>query len=144
MTNQIFPCLWFDGNAKAAADFYCSVFTNSKIINDTPMVVIFEINGTRVMGLNGGPIFKFNEAVSMVINCDTQDEIDYFWEKLISNGGKESRCGWLKDQFGFSWQVVPSKIGQWMSDPAKAAKAMEVIMPMNKIDIATIEEAINK
>ena len=92
MTHPIYPCLWFDGQAKAAAEFYCSVFKNSKILADNPLVVTFELNGTKFMGLNGGPQFKFNEAVSFVVNCDTQEEIDYYWEKLTT-GGQESMCG---------------------------------------------------
>jgi predicted 3-demethylubiquinone-9 3-methyltransferase (glyoxalase superfamily) len=141
MNNQIYPCLWFDGKAKAAADFYCSIFKDSKIINDTPMVVMFEINGNRFMGLNGGPQFKFDEAISFVINCDTQDEIDYYWEKLIAGGGSESRCGWLKDQFGVSWQVVPSMLGKLMSDPERSGRVMQEIMKMRKLDIKTLEQA---
>ena len=128
MNNQIFPCMWFDGNAKAAADFYCSVFKNSKILDENPMVVMFELNGNKVMGLNGGPHFKFNEALSFVVNCDTQEEIDYYWEKFTADGGQESMCGWLKDKFGFSWQIVPSMIAQLMSDPEKGQRVMQAIM----------------
>lgn len=141
MTNQIFPCLWFDGKAKEAAEFYCTVFKNSKIMDDTPMVVIFELNGTRFMGLNGGPQFKFDEAVSFVVNCDTQEEIDYYWEKLTANGGQESMCGWLKDKFGLSWQIVPSIIGKLMSDPQKAERVMKVVMQMKKLDIEKLTQA---
>ena len=141
MNNQIFPCMWFDGNAKAAADFYCSVFKNSKIMDENPMVVIFELNGNKVMGLNGGPLFKFNEALSFVVNCDTQDEIDYYWDKLTTDGGQESMCGWLKDKFGFSWQIVPSMIGQLMSDPAKGQRVMQAVMGMKKLDIDKLRNA---
>ncbi|MDQ6481221.1 VOC family protein [Dyadobacter sp. LHD-138] len=141
MNNQIFPCMWFDGNAKAAADFYCSVFKNSKIMDENPMVVIFELNGNKVMGLNGGPQFKFNEALSFVVNCDTQDEIDYYWGKLTADGGQESMCGWLKDKFGFSWQIVPSMIGQLMSDPAKGQRVMQAVMGMKKLDIDKLKNA---
>lgn len=141
MNNPIFPCLWFDGNAKAAADFYCSVFKNSKIIDDTPMVVTFELNGYKVMGLNGGPQFKFDEAVSLVVNCDTQEEIDYYWNAFTTEGGKESMCGWLKDKFGFSWQIVPSNISELMSDPARAQRIMAEVMQMKKLDLAKIEQA---
>ncbi len=141
MTNQIFPCLWFDGKAKEAAVFYCSVFKDSKIIDDTPMVVTFELNGQKFMGLNGGPQFKFDEAVSFVVNCKTQEEIDHYWEKLTSEGGQESMCGWLKDKFGVSWQIVPSNIGKFMSDPEKAQRVMPVLMGMKKIDIKKLEEA---
>jgi predicted 3-demethylubiquinone-9 3-methyltransferase (glyoxalase superfamily) len=135
MSNPIYPCLWFDGNAKAAAEFYCSIFKNSKITTDSPMVVMFEINGYKVMCLNGGPKFKFNEAFSFVVNCDSQKDIDYYWEKLTANGGEESMCGWLKDKFGFSWQIIPSNIGKLMTDPTKAPKVMELVMTMRKIDM---------
>ena len=141
MNNLIFPCLWFDGNAKAAADFYCSVFKNSKIIDDTPMVVTFELNGYKVMGLNGGPQFKFDEAVSLVVNCDNQKEIDYYWDAFTTNGGQESMCGWLKDKFVFSWQIVPSNISELMSDPARAQRIMAEVMQMKKLDVARIEKA---
>jgi predicted 3-demethylubiquinone-9 3-methyltransferase (glyoxalase superfamily) len=141
MNNSIYPCLWFDGNAKAAAEFYCSVFKNSKILQENPVVVTFELNGYKVMGLNGGPKFKFNEAVSFVINCDTQDEVDYYWEKLTADGGREDMCGWLKDKFGLSWQVVPSVIGKLMLDPERAQRVMQGIMGMKKLDIALLENA---
>lgn len=141
MSNPIFPCLWFDGNAKAAAEFYCSVFKNSKITVDTPMVVMFEINEYKVMGLNGGPHFKFNEAVSLVVNCDSQDEIDYYWEKLTSDGGQESMCGWLKDKFGFSWQIIPTDLGSLMTDPDRSRRIMEVVMKMKKLNIEEIRNA---
>lgn len=141
MSKPLTVCLWFDGRAKEAAEFYCSVFKNSRITHVNPMVVTFEINGGKFMGLNGGPKFKFDEAASLVVGCDTQEEIDYYWEKLIAGGGNESRCGWLKDKFGFSWQIVPSEMGQLMSDPARAQRIMEVVMPMNKLDLAKIKEA---
>jgi predicted 3-demethylubiquinone-9 3-methyltransferase (glyoxalase superfamily) len=141
MNNPIYPCLWFDGKAKEAAEFYCSVFKDSKIITDTPMVVQFELNGSRFMGLNGGPHFKFNEAVSLVVNCETQEEIDYYWEKLTGEGGQESMCGWLKDKYGLSWQIVPSNMGKLMTDPARAQRVMPVLMQMKKLDIRKLEEA---
>lgn len=135
MSKDIFPCLWFDGNAKDAAQFYCSVFKNSKITAENPVVVMFEINGTKFMALNGGPQFKLDEAVSFVVNCDTQDEIDYYWEKLTSDGGEESQCGWLKDKFGVSWQIVPSNLGELMKDPQRAQRVMRVVMQMKKLDM---------
>ena len=141
MTNQIYPCLWFDGQAKVAADFYCSIFKNSKITTDTPMVVNFELNGKKFMGLNGGPMFKFNEAVSMVVECETQEEIDNYWNKLTADGGQESQCGWLKDKFGFSWQIIPAIIGKLMTDPEKGSGAMQELMKMKKIDIAKLVNA---
>ena len=140
MSKSVYPCLWFDGQAKAAAEFYCSVFKNARIIDDTPMVVTFELNGARFMGLNAGPQFKFTEAVSFVINCDSQEEIDYYWEKL-TDGGEESMCGWLKDKFGLSWQVVPSNIGKLMADPAKAERVGKVLFTMKKLDKAMLENA---
>lgn len=140
MTNQLYPCLWFDGQAKAAAEFYCSVFKNSKITTDTPMVVNFELNGQKFMGLNGGPHFKFNEAVSFVVNCENQEEIDYYWNKL-TEGGQESQCGWLKDKFGLSWQIVPSILGKLMTDPEKAPRVMQAFMQMKKFDIEKLMNA---
>ncbi len=278
MTNKIFPCLWFDGKAKEAADLYCSLFSGSRITTDTPMVVNFEIAGKKIMGLNGGPMFKinpsislfvtcesdeeietmynallqdskammalgkypwsekygwvvdkfgmtwqlnlgnlsgggekitpsflfvgeqygkakaaidcytaifpnsqvhplslyqagetqpegnlkfghftinntmfaamdgfgnhefqFNEGVSLVVECSEQTEIDFYWEQLIADGGKESRCGWLKDKFGVSWQIIPANIGQLMSNPEKSGRVMQAILKMNKLDIATLE-----
>jgi len=141
MSKQIYPCFWFDGNARSAADFYCSIFKNSRILESNAMVVIFEVNGFKVMGLNGGPSFTFNEAVSLVVSCDSQEEIDYYWEKLTADGGKESRCGWLKDKFGFSWQIVPSNMGELMSDPEKSRRVMQAMMGMKKIDIDALRSA---
>lgn len=280
MANKIHPCLWFDGQAKAAASFYTSIFNNSKITADTPMVVNFEIEGFKIMGLNGGPMFtinpsislfvtckseaeidnlytklveegkimmpldkypwaekyaflsdrfgvawqlmlastpasmpkiypsllfvgkqfgnanaaiesyasifanakthslnlynageeapegylkfgifelngslfsamdgagnhafQFNEAVSLVLECANQDEIDYYWKKLTANGGVESRCGWLKDSFGISWQIIPANLGQLMTNPSKGGRAMQALMQMGKIDIATLENS---
>lgn len=141
MTHTIYPCLWFDGQAKAAAEFYCSVFKNSKIISDSSMVVIFEVNGTKFMGLNAGPHFRFNEAISFVVTCETQTEIDFYWEKLTSGGGEENMCGWLKDKFGLSWQIVPGVLGKLMNDPAKGQRVGEVLMKMKKLDIKALEAA---
>ncbi len=141
MTNQLYPCLWFDGNAKAAADFYCSVFKNSKITIDTPMVVNFELNGKKFMGLNGGPRFKFSEAVSLVVECENQEEIDYYWNKLTADGGEESMCGWLKDKFGFSWQIIPAIIGKLMTDPEKGGRVMQEVLKMKKIDLEKLVNA---
>jgi predicted 3-demethylubiquinone-9 3-methyltransferase (glyoxalase superfamily) len=140
MNNTIFPCLWFEGHAKAAADFYCSVFKNSCILDESPMVVTFEINGSKFMNLNGGSQFRYNESVSFVVNCETQEEIDYYWKKL-TDGGEESMCGWLKDKFGVSWQIVPSNIARLMSDPARAERIMKAVFNMRKLDIETISNA---
>lgn len=141
MKNSIYPCLWFNGQAKEAAEFYCSVFKNSKILQDTPMVVTFELNGRKFMGLNGGPNFKFNEAISFVVECTDQNEIDYYWEKLIAGGGNESQCGWLKDKFGVSWQIIPYNIGELMSEPGKGQRAMEQLLKMKKLDISILMNA---
>ena len=140
MSNSIYPCLWFDGQAKAAAEFYCSVFKNAKILSDTPMVVTFELNGKKFMGLNGGPKFKFTEAVSFVVECETQEEIDNYWSRL-TEGGQESMCGWLKDKFGLSWQIVPSILSKLMSDPERAPRVMQAFMQMKKFDIEKLEKA---
>jgi predicted 3-demethylubiquinone-9 3-methyltransferase (glyoxalase superfamily) len=141
MKNTIYPCLWFDGNAKEAASFYCSVFKNSSITTDTPLVVNFELDGKKFMGLNGGPQFKFTEAVSLVVECETQKEIDYYWEKLTADGGAESMCGWLKDKFGFSWQIIPRQIGEWMSKPDRAQAVMQEVLSMRKLDMARLQAA---
>ena len=141
MTNNIYPCLWFNGNAKEAAVFYCSIFPNSKIVNDSGMVVNFELNGHFFMGLNGGDNFKFNEAVSFVISCKDQDEIDHYWYKLIADGGSEGNCGWLKDKFGVSWQVVPTILGDLMSNPNNGQRVVEAFMKMKKFDIETLKNA---
>ncbi|MBK6444221.1 MAG: VOC family protein [Bacteroidetes bacterium] len=140
MTNKIYPCLWFDGQAKAAADYYCSIFKNSKITSENPMVVIFELNGKKFMGLNGGPQYKFSPATSFVIECETQDEIDFYWEKL-GEGGVYNQCGWLDDKFGISWQIVPSILGKLMSDPSKATRVVQAFMKMTKFDIEKLVNA---
>uniref|UniRef100_F4CAN1 3-demethylubiquinone-9 3-methyltransferase n=1 Tax=Sphingobacterium sp. (strain 21) TaxID=743722 RepID=F4CAN1_SPHS2 len=140
MKNSIYPCLWFDGQAQEAAKFYCSIFPNSKITADNQMVVTFELDGKKFMGLNGGPNFTFNEAVSFVIDCDTQEEIDHYWEKLTSGGGQEGNCGWLKDKYGMSWQVVPTVLPKLLSDPEKSQKVLDAYLKMKKFDIKTLEE----
>jgi predicted 3-demethylubiquinone-9 3-methyltransferase (glyoxalase superfamily) len=141
MTGKIYPCLWFDGNAKEAATFYCAVFKNAKITSESPMVVTFDLDGRKIMCLNGGPHFKFNEAVSFVIPCEDQAEIDYFWDTLTSNGGVESRCGWLKDKFGVSWQVIPGNMAQFMTSPERSVRVMEALLKMNKLDIEILQNA---
>lgn len=141
MTKGLVTCLWFDGQAEAAANYYCSVFKDSEITQVTPMVVTFEINGSKFMGLNGGPQFKFDEAVSFMVNCDSQEEIDYYWDTLTKDGGQESMCGWLKDKFGLSWQIIPSNIGELMADPERAQRVMAVVMQMKKLDKEKMENA---
>ena len=150
---KITPFLWFDNNAEEAAQFYTSVFKNSKILNvsrygdagpgpkGSVMVVNFQLEGQQFTALNGGPLFKFSEAFSFVVNCETQKEIDEYWNKLTSGGGKESECGWLKDKFGFSWQIVPTALGKLMGDPQKANRVMQALLQMKKLDIATLEDA---
>jgi predicted 3-demethylubiquinone-9 3-methyltransferase (glyoxalase superfamily) len=140
MKNPVFPCLWFSSNAREAAAFYCSVFTNAQITYENPAVVFFEVNGQKFMCLNGGPEFSFNESVSFVIECANQQEIDYYWNALTADG-TESQCGWLKDKYGVSWQVVPAMMGDLMQDPARAQRVMEAMMPMKKLDIDALVHA---
>jgi predicted 3-demethylubiquinone-9 3-methyltransferase (glyoxalase superfamily) len=141
MAYPIFPCLWFDGQAQEAAKFYCSVFKNSRITEDNGMVVTFELNGSKFMGLNAGPEFTFNESISFVVNCDTQEEIDDYWKNLTAGGGSESMCGWLKDRFGVSWQIVPTVLPKLLADPARSSRVMEAFMKMKKFDIKALENA---
>lgn len=140
MTTQLYPCLWFDGIAKEAVAYYCSIFKNSKIISENPFVIIFELSGTKFMALNGGPEYKFSPANSYVIPCQTQAEIDYYWDKL-GKDGVYNKCGWLDDKYGVSWQVVPEILGKLMSDPNKAPKVMYAFMQMKKFDIDTLVNA---
>lgn len=148
MTAQkITPCLWFDGNAEEAAAFYVSIFPDSAVTKVTPgpdgtaLVVEFRLAGGRFLAINGGPQFKFNEAISLSIDCHSQAEVDELWEKLCSGGGEPSQCGWLKDRYGVSWQVVPSVLSQLLSDPAKAGRVMPVLLKMTKLDIAALQAA---
>ena len=154
MQQQIVPNLWFDTEAEEAANFYTSVFKNSRIVNTTHytdagpreagmvMTVEFELNGNPFVAINGGSQFKFDEAVSFLITCDDQDEIDYFWDAL-TDGGEESQCGWLKDRFGLSWQVVPAGREELFAepDPERARRAMEAMLGMRKLDIAALQRA---
>ena len=146
---KITPFLWFDGNAEEAMNFYLSVFKNSKQVSTMPgpggtvMGVTFELDGLEFIGLNAGPMFKFNEAVSFFIKADTQEEIDYYWQRLTADGGEESMCGWLKDKFGLSWQGVPSVLGELLGhqDRERAGRAMQAMLKMKKIIIAELENA---
>ncbi len=140
MPNQIYPCLWFNQNAQEAADFYCSVFEKSRILSSNPIVVNFELSGTKFMALNGGPQYQHTPANSYVIECDSQEEIDHYWEKL-GEGGHHDQCGWLADKFGVSWQVVPSILGELMSDPERAPHVSAAFMKMKKFDIQTLLNA---
>lgn len=133
----LYPCLWFDGQAKAAAAYYCSIFPNSKITNENPIVVRFELNGFQFMGLNGGPQYQFSPANSYVLECETQEEIDHYWDTLGANG-VYNQCGWLDDQFGVSWQIVPAILGELMADAEKAPRVIEAFMQMTKFDIETL------
>lgn len=141
MQRQLYPCLWFNNQAREAADYYCSIFPNSRILQDTGMVVNFELNGEYFMGLNGGENFQFNESISFVIPCKDQQEIDHYWNKFTTDGGKESMCGWCSDKFGVSWQVIPAILGELMSDPAKAPRVMQAFMKMRKFDIEALKNA---
>jgi len=160
MQNKISPCLWFDHEAEDAARFYTSVFKDSKIVSvshypDTGqeihgkpagsvMVVVFELNGQSYTALNGGPHFKFNEAISLQIECETQEEVDYYWDKLGEGGDPKARqCGWLKDKFGLSWQVVPKMLNELMTDvdSAKMKRSFAAMLKMQKLDIAALERA---
>ena len=154
MQQKITPNLWFDTEAEQAADFYTSVFKNSRIVGKTHytegapreagmvMTVEFELDGQRFVGINGGPEFKFDEAVSLQVNCEDQDEIDYYWDKL-TDGGSEGPCGWCKDRFGLSWQVVPADAEELFgdADPSRAARAMKAMFGMKKLDVAALREA---
>lgn len=142
MSNKIYPCLWFDQNAHEAADYYCSIFPNSKILNKTPFVAVYELDGQRYMNLNGGPEHTFNEAVSFVVSCRDQEEVDYYWNKLTRDG-EEGKCGWLSDKYGVSWQIVPKELSQLMSDPDKAPKVMYAFMQMKKLVLADLIAAAN-
>jgi predicted 3-demethylubiquinone-9 3-methyltransferase (glyoxalase superfamily) len=155
MQHKITPSLWFDTEAEEAADFYTSVFKDSRIVTKTHytegapreagmvMTVEWELNGQRFVGINGGPQFKFDEAVSFQINCEDQDEVDYYWEKLIEGGGSEGQCGWLKDKFGLSWQVVPTGMEEVFADPdpERAERAMKAMLQMSKLDVAELRRA---
>jgi predicted 3-demethylubiquinone-9 3-methyltransferase (glyoxalase superfamily) len=157
---RIVPCLWFDGQAEEAAELYTSIFPSSRIVKTarygeagrehhrqepgSVMVVEFELDGQRFVGLNGGPQFQFTEAISLQVMCDDQEEVDYYWEKLGEGGDPNARqCGWLKDRFGLSWQVVPTVVTELLSDPSseRSQRAMEAVMEMKKIDIDTVRRA---
>ena len=150
---QITPFLWFDNQAEEAAHFYVSIFKNSKIVSVTHygeagpgpegsvMTMVFQLDGQEFIALNGGPHFKFTEAISFVVNCKTQEEVDEFWEKL-SEGGEEVQCGWLKDKYGLSWQIVPTVLGEMLTDPdpAKSQRVMQAMLQMKKIEIEGLKK----
>ena len=157
---RITPCLWFDDQAEEAVEFYTAIFANSRIVNlsrygeagheihgrpaGTVMTVTFELDGQAFTALNGGPIFKFNEAISFQVNCETQEEVDYYWENLSAGGDeKAQQCGWLKDRYGVSWQVVPSVLIEMINDhdPEKSGRVMEAMLRMKKLDIDELKRA---
>jgi predicted 3-demethylubiquinone-9 3-methyltransferase (glyoxalase superfamily) len=154
-TQKITTFLWFDGQAEEAVNFYTSIFKNSKVLNTTRygdagpgpkgsvMTIEFDLDGQTFTAINGGPEFKFTEAISLVVHCQTQEEVDYFWEKLPADGGKTIECGWLKDKFGLAWQVTPDILLELIadSDTEKSQRVMKAMMKMKKIDIAEIERA---
>lgn len=145
---KITPFLWFDGRAEEAMNFYVGIFKNSKIVSATPgpdgkvMSVTFELQGQRFMGLNGGPMYQFTPAISLFVNCETQEEVDDLWEKL-SHGGEPGRCGWLKDKFGLSWQIIPTALGKMLGDKdrARAGRVVQAMLQMGKIDIQGLQKA---
>jgi predicted 3-demethylubiquinone-9 3-methyltransferase (glyoxalase superfamily) len=136
------PFLWFEGNMQQAVNFYLSVFRQSRLISMNPMSATFELQGLELMALNAGPHHKFNEAISLFVACDDQDEVDYYWDKLGA-GGAEKQCGWIRDQFGLSWQVIPRALGRMLgdSDRTKANRVMQAMLAMSKIVIADLEAA---
>lgn len=145
---KITPFLWFDSQAEEAMNFYVSTFRNSKVhsvnkMQGKVMSVQFELDGQHFMALNGGPMFTFNESVSFFVSCESQVEIDDLWAKLTSGGGAESRCGWLKDRFGLSWQIIPAPLGRMLGDkdPARAKRVADAMLAMNKLDISVLQRA---
>jgi len=154
---KITPFLWFDGKAEEAMNFYASIFKNSKIVDimrygeagpgpkGTVMGGTFQLDGQKFMALNGGPMFTFSPAISFFVNCETQEEVDELWEKL-SEGGEKQRCGWLKDKYGVSWQIVPTVLGEMLQDkdPEKSKRVMNAMMQMNKIDIKSLKQAYER
>ncbi len=152
---KITPFLWFDKEAEEAMSYYTSLFPDSRVTNvsrypkGSPgpegglMTASFTLNGQEFMVLNGGPQFQFTEAISLLIHCDSQEEVDFFWEKL-SDGGETSRCGWLKDRWGLSWQVVPTVLGRLMADPAKSGRVVQAMLQMDKLDIARLQSAADE
>ena len=147
MTQKITPFLWFDNNAEEAMQFYTSIFKDSKIknvnrIGETVLTGTLELNGQEIMVLNGGPRFKFTEAISLFVKCENQEEVDNYWNKLV-DGGEAQQCGWLKDKFGLSWQIIPQALGELLGDkdPAKSKRVMDSMLQMKKIDIARLKAA---
>jgi predicted 3-demethylubiquinone-9 3-methyltransferase (glyoxalase superfamily) len=146
---KIVTYLWFDNQAEEAMEYYTSLFPDSKVVDATPgpdgkvMVGTFQLAGQEFIALNGGPQFKFNEAISLLVRCQNQAEVDWLWDKLVGDGGEESSCGWLKDRFGLSWQIIPNRLGELIGDPdrGRAGRAIQAMLGMKKIDIAGLERA---
>ena len=147
---RITPFLWFDSNAEEAVEFYITVFKNSRRLDrlrapddngrkNKPLTIAFELDGQKFSAINGGPMFKFNEAISLAVRCDSQAEVDYYWSRLTADGGSEVQCGWLKDKFGLCWQIIPARLPELIKNP----KAFQSMMGMKKIDIAELERAAN-
>lgn len=140
---KITPFLWFDHQAIEAMNFYVSVFKNSRVVSSNPMTCTFILEGTQFHALNGGPVFQFNPAISLFVDCADQAEVDDLWAKLVADGGEESQCGWLKDKYGLSWQIIPKILGELLNDPdpVKAQRAMQAMMGMGKIDVMALKKA---
>lgn len=138
---KITPFLWYESQASDAARFYCSVFKNSRIISSNHLVTQFELEGLQISALNGGPMFKLTEAFSFYVSCDNQEEIDYFWNAFTKDGGQESMCGWCKDKFGLSWQIIPAILPELMNDPVRGPRVMQAFLKMKKFDIETLLKA---
>lgn len=149
MPQKITPFLWFDGQAEEAMNLYVATFANSRVVSVSPgpggtvMSCTFELEGQRFMALNGGPTYSFTPAISLFVSCESQDEVDALWTKLLAGGGREDQCGWLRDRFGLSWQIIPKQLGQMLGDPdpARARRVMAAMMSMVKLDIAALERA---
>ena len=145
-SQKITPYFWFDDQAKEAAAFYCNLFKDSKITSSSDMIVEFQLDGLSFIALNGGPKYKFTEAVSLFVLCEDQEEVDKLWDAFISEGGEEGRCGWCKDKYGLSWQIVPKRFMEMMKTgtPEQVKRVMEVMMPMNKMIVSEFEKAFKE
>ena len=143
MQNKVSTFLWFEANAGEAAELYCSIFPGAKITSSSKMSTSFEIEGQRFTAFNGGPHYKLNPAVSLFVSCTSQDEVDALWNRFLADGGKESKCGWLVDKFGLSWQIIPTQLMELMSDPdpVVANRVVQAMLGMQKIDIAVLQAA---
>ncbi|MFL6240821.1 MAG: VOC family protein [Actinomycetes bacterium] len=155
MSDKITPCLWFDNQAEDAANYYCSIFKNSQLLDvsrygeggpkpaGTALLVVFEVDGQKFQALNGGPHYTFTEAVSFSVSCEDQAEVDYFWDRLTDDGGEPGPCGWLKDKYGLSWQIVPQQLPELLADPdpKRAQAAMQCMMGQSKIIVADVQKA---